>query len=498
MFPRSAYRTSDIPNTPGVYLFRDRLGTVIYVGKAKSLRRRLSSYFQPARSRTEDPKLRSLIHSIGFYELYTVRSDQESLLLESQLIKQFNPRFNILLRDDKRFLLLKLDLKAPYPRFVLARVRKDDGCQYYGPYPIAGAVRDMLDFITRRFGLRICTPTEPGEADYQHCNADVIRYCTAPCVGKISPEAYRERVDQAVAVIEGRTNLLVAELKEKMQAAAAAQQFERAARWRDILQNLETTFGAQNRGFTRMPRRSYPGAEGVAELQRELGLANPPEVIECFDNSNLMGESAVSSMVCFAGGQPARGEYRHFRIKTVAGIDDFAMMAEIVKRRYERLLAEAHRLPDLVVIDGGAGQLHAAYRSLTELNLEHLPIIGLAKKQEEIYTIAGGEPIVLPRHCASLKLLQAIRDEAHRFAITFHKALRTKRLLNSLLDEIPGIGEKRKREILKQFGSVRQLRRHDSAELVRRVPGIGARLAEQIMQHIGGGSAPPDTPAPED
>jgi excinuclease ABC subunit C len=491
MIPRSDYRTTNIPNQPGVYLFRDRLGTVIYVGKAKSLRRRLANYFQPGRLRVADPKLRSLIHSIAFYELFVVRSDAESLLLESRLIKQYGPRYNILLRDDKRFLLIKLDRHAPFPRFQLARVRKDDGCAYFGPYPVASALRDTVDFLTRRFGLRACTPRVPTAEDYEHCHADVIRHCCAPCVAKVTEAEYRQRVAQAVAVIEGDTAALLAELQEKMRQAAAQQQFERAGRWRDVMHNLRTVFGAQHRTFTRSGVRHYPGEAGVSELQEALALPTPPRHIECFDNSNLLGQYAVSSMVCFRDGAPAKSGYRHYRVKTVQGANDFATMAEIVRRRYRRVLAEELPRPDLIVIDGGAGQLSAAHAVLVELGLGEVPIIGLAKQQEEVYTTAGGPPLQLDRHAASLRLLQAIRDEAHRFAITFHHDLRRKRILNSLLDEVPGIGAKRKQDILRQFGSVRNLRHHDSAELLRRVPGLGQKLAEELMQHVQRRPAPP-------
>lgn len=485
MTPRAEYRTSDIPTKPGVYLYRDRLGTVIYVGKAKNLRRRLASYFQPSRERQADPRIRSLINSIAFYELMVVRTDEEALLLESRLIKQYCPRFNVLLRDDKRFLLIKIDTSVPYPRLSFARVRKDDGCLYFGPYPIAGAVRETVDYLTRHFGLRTCSPRLPTETDYKHCKDDIIRFCTAPCVGKISPEEYQARLQQVIDVVEGKTTRdVIAEAEAKMKDYAAKHQFERAARLRDIIQNLRSVFAAQNRTFSRRTPRTYPGEPGVNQLQEVLDLPIPPRVMECFDNSNLLGSQAVSSMVCFVDGKPDKSQYRRFHIKTVDGIDDFASMVEIVTRRYQRLLEEEQRLPDLVVIDGGRGQLNAAYNALEELGLEEMPIIGLAKRYEEIIVRDRPDPIRLDRHTPGLRLLQAIRDEAHRFAITFHQKLRRKRILNSMLDEIPGVGSKRKQQILDAFGSVRTLRKHDAAELARRVPGIGDKLATQIMQHI--------------
>ncbi len=484
MTPRNAYRTTDIPNKPGVYIFRDRLSTVIYVGKAKSLKRRLSSYFQPSRARTADPKLRSLINSIAWFDVTITRTAEEALLLESRLIKQYTPRYNVVLRDDKRYLLIKIDMNAPYPRPILARVRKDDGCLYFGPYPIAGALRDTIDYLSRHFGLRSCSARIPGEVDYTHCNDDIVRFCSAPCMAKVTQEEYRQRVQQAIAVIEGQTQEVVADLERRMNQYAEAQQFERAARMRDVIQNLKSVFGAQNRTFVHSFINNFPGNEGVLDLQMALDLPHLPEVIECFDISNIMGTFAVGSMVSFVNGAPSKKDYRHFRIKKVSGIDDFAMMREVVERRYRRILDESGRLPDLIVIDGGRGQLNAAREPLTQLGLDYLPIIGLAKKQEEIFMPDRAEPIRLERFELSLRLVQSIRDEAHRFAITFHQQLRRKRMLNSILDEIQGVGKKRKEQILTEFGSVSNLRRHTPEQLCERVPGIGRKLAEHIMQHL--------------
>ena len=486
MIARSQYRTTDIPNKPGVYVFRDRMRTVIYVGKAKSLRKRMSSYFQPSRKRTADPKLRSLINSIAWYELHPVRTENEAMLLESRLIKQYSPRYNVLLRDDKRFLLIRIDLNEPFPRLTLARLIKDDGCRYFGPFPHAGALRSTVDYLTRFFGLRACRPRVPDESDFKHCVDHIVRYCQAPCVGRIDQEAYHARVMQLIAVIEGKTDEVAAALQADMAKCVEKERFEKAAEYRDMLDNIQTVFGDRNRTFRKATLLSNenPGQEAVLGLQKVLDLAEPPSVIECFDNSNLFGSSAVSSMVCFVDGAPARKEYRHYRVREVEGIDDFATMKEVVRRRYSRLLAEDRRLPGLVVIDGGLGQLHAAYEVLEELELEGMPIIGLAKREEAIFTVFSNEPILLERHDPALKLCQALRDEAHRFAITFHRDLRRKRILDSLLDEIPGVGKKRRQDLLKAFGSVRNLRKHDAAEIIKRVPGIGQALAASIVEHL--------------
>jgi excinuclease ABC subunit C len=485
MVPRSQYRSTDIPNKPGVYVFRDRMRTVIYVGKAKSLRKRLSSYFQPSRKRTADPKLRSLINSIAWYELHPVRTENEAMLLESRLIKQYSPRYNVLLRDDKRFLLIRIDLNEPFPRLTLARLRKDDACRYFGPFPHAGALRSTVDYLTRFFGLRSCRARVPDDTDFQHCVDHIVRYCKAPCVGRIDQAAYHELVAQLIEVIEGKTEPVITALNADMARCVEKQRFEKAAEYRDMIDNIQTVFGDRNRTFRQTTLTSEnPGEAAVAGLQAVLELAEAPHIIECFDNSNLFGSSAVSSMVCFVDGAPAKKEYRHYRVRDVKGIDDFATMKEVVRRRYARLLAQEKRLPGLVVIDGGLGQLHAAYEVLEELELAGLPIIGLAKREEAIFTIFSNEPILLERHDPALKLVQALRDEAHRFAITFHRDLRRKRILDSLLDEIPGVGKKRRQELLKAFGSVRNLRRHDADEIVKRVPGIGSTLAETIVDHL--------------
>ncbi|MFT5126577.1 MAG: excinuclease ABC subunit C [Rhodothermales bacterium] len=485
MIARSLYRTTDIPNKPGVYVFRDRMRTVIYVGKAKSLRKRLSSYFQPSRKNTGDPKLRSLINSIAWYELHPVRTENEAMLLESRLIKQYSPRYNVLLRDDKRFLLIRIDLNEPFPRLTLARLRKDDGCRYFGPFPHAGVLRSTVDYLTRFFGLRSCRPRLPDESDFKHCVDHIVRFCKAPCVARIDRDAYHELVQQLISVIEGKTADVVVALNADMAKCVEKQRFEKAAVYRDMIDNIQTVFGDRNRTFGNTTLTTEnPGIEAVKGLQKALDLAEAPSVIECFDNSNLFGSSAVSSMVCFIDGAAAKKEYRHYRVREVEGIDDFATMTEVVRRRYRRLLAESRPLPGLVVIDGGLGQLHAAYKALEELDLAGLPIIGLAKREESIFTIFSNEPIMLERHDPALKLVQAMRDEAHRFAITFHRDLRRKRILDSLLDEIPGVGKQRRQLLLKAFGSVRNLRKHTAAEIIKRVPGVGQALAASIVEHL--------------
>ena len=484
MLHKSEYRTSDILNRPGVYVFRDRFREVIYVGKAKTLRKRMSHYFQPSRKDTADVKLRSLINSIEYFELFPVRTEEEAILLESRFIKQYSPRYNVVLRDDKRFLLIKIDVNAPFPRLSLARLKKDDGYKYFGPFPQAGVLRETVDYLTRHFGLRSCTAKIPDEKERKHCLDHIVRHCSAPCIKKIGREQYKDIVRRLIRVIEGDTGHVISALTEKMNCYAGEQNYESAAKLRDVIENIKTVFCAQNRRFVRASVSRYPGVGAVNELQGILQLNSSPDVIECFDISNIAGSFAVGSMVRFVQGAPSNKDYRHFRIQRVDGIDDFAMMAEVVERRLKRLINEDRPIPDLIIVDGGVGQLSVAHNIVTELGLEDLPVIGLAKKQEEVFVFGSSRPIRLERHAPPLKLLQCIRDEAHRFANSYHQDLRRKRIQNSLLDEIPGIGKKRKQDLLKHFGSVKNLRKQTATKIAESMPGIGEKLAGEIVSFL--------------
>jgi excinuclease ABC subunit C len=496
--PASGFYPGDVPRTPGVYVFRDLAGKVIYVGKAVDLRRRLAQYFQKSRQRLADPRLRSLVGSIAAWECHPVRSETEALLLESRLIKEYAPHYNVLLRDDKRFLLLKLDPREPLPRLRAVRLRKDDGARYFGPFPQGRAVRATAEFLTRRFGLRSCRVAEPDAVTHRHCLASIVKDCSAPCVGKVTPEAYRQRVAELLAVLAGDGLApILAELRGRMARDAATRHFEKAAAWRDLIENLETVCGTRHRTFR---FASLPGAEAgaVADLQDALRTARPPDPIEAFDISNLGGTLAVASMVCFRDGRPDRAGYRRFRIRTVDGSNDVAMMAEALGRHYGRRLRENKPLPGLILIDGGKGQLNAALKALVQAGCPPLPILGLAKRQEEIFLPGRDQPLVLDRHRPALRLLQAVRDEAHRFAIAYHRGLRDRRLQESLLDEIPGIGPARKRSILAAFGSIRRLRQATAEDLAERVPGLGATFAQRISDSLAAtpGTAPDPSIAP--
>ena len=503
----------EVPHQPGVYLMKDHLGSIIYVGKARDLKRRVSSYFMPSRKMRADIKTRALIDSIHDFEIHVVRNEEESLLLEGKLIKDYRPRYNVAFRDDKRFLLARVRLADPWPRFVTTRVRKEDGSKYFGPFPHSSALNHTLEWLNRSLGLRVCRPTDPGEAEYRHCNADIIRNCSAPCVGRVSREEYLAKVEEACRILEGKGKRELFEgLRKDMEASAEAMDFERAATLRDILQNLEKTL-TPTRQFSRgrgLPSTVKP-LEDLAELGEELGLAGPPRVMECFDISNVSSNHIVASMVRFTDGRPDNQNYRRYRIKTVEGQDDFASMAEVIRRRYSRILlenvgaapdiadsqedaVEALRrlaregrarivLPDLVIVDGGKGQLGMAVKELRALGLHDLPVIGLAKQHEEIFVPGKSQSIRLPHDRGALKLLQRIRDEAHRFANSYNALLYRRRMRESLLDDCPGMSAARKQRLLKKFGSVARIRRA-SAEEIANLPGISVRSAQAILDHL--------------
>jgi len=514
----------DVPHKPGVYLMKDRLGSIIYVGKARDLKKRMSSYFMASRKTRADLKTRALIDSIADFEFHTVRNEQESLLLEGKLIKDYRPRYNVAFRDDKRFLLVRIRIEDKWPRFIATRMRKDDGARYFGPFPHSGALRETLSWLNRSFGLRVCRVTVPGDKEYRHCHADVIRNCSAPCIGRIDREAYLARVVEACAVLEGRGKREVLDgVRADMEKAAAALDFEKAATLRDVLANLEKTL-SPTRQFTRgrgVPTTVRP-TEDLEELAEWLCLGTPPRVMECFDISNVSSNHIVASMVRFTDGAPDNQNYRRYRIRTVAGQDDFASMAEVVRRRYSRILREnrvldpadseatqesvvdAQRrlarqgrarivLPDLVIVDGGKGQLSSAVKELRALGLYDLPVIGLAKQREEVFLPGRSEPVLIPHDRGALKLLQRIRDEAHRFANGYNSLLYRRRMHESLLDDCPGITPKRKQQLLATFGSVARLRRANPADIAA-LPGISRQSAVTIVEWLaarGGKNEPP-------
>jgi excinuclease ABC subunit C len=535
-----------LPHKPGIYLMRDRFGTVIYVGKARDLRKRVSHYFQPSRRLGWDLKFKALMDAIHDFDFHVVRSEPEALLLEGKLIKEFRPRYNISFRDDKRFLLLKVNLNDPIPRFTLTRLKQDDGARYFGPFPNSGALRSTLALVRRQYHLRGCRPLTPTERDYKHCLYGHLKYCTAPCIGNVGREEYLGQVNAACDFLAGQCAEMQAQLGEEMKKAAAAQDYERAAQFRDLLADLRHTTKKVSR-FERVPY-SLPLAldseKDLAELAQALGLAAPPLRIEGIDISNISGTFKVASLVSFRNGRPDRANYRRFKIKTVEGQDDFASVAEVVRRRYTRVLCEAtaanpvaeirnpksevrrksearkpkadreadigvdaggeqeprqgaasppilhpaqpiphSAFPDLILIDGGKGQLGAAREELEKLGLGRIPTIGLAKEFEEIYQPGEKEPLRLSHDSGALKLLQRVRDESHRFANTYNAQLRLRKISESILDEFPNIGERRKAALLRKFGSVQRMRLA-SVEQIAEVSGFGGKAAAELKTFL--------------
>ena len=371
-------KLKELPDKPGVYLMRGRDGAIIYVGKAASLRKRVQSYFRESTLRKAEPKVRGLIRSITDFEVRVLKSEAEALLTEGQLIKEYKPRYNTMFKDDKRFPLLRVYLNKPFPKFELCRIRKSDTGTYFGPYTSGQAARAALEFVEKRFGIRQCRPTRPDAETYKHCNNDIIRDCAAPCIGQVTPDEYRERVETACAFLRGERPEFIREIRAQMKEASSEHRFEDAAALRDMMLLLHRA--VKERALVRKTdkMKTSEAKAGIQELGEALGLKKAPRVIECFDISNISGTYAVASMVAAVGGVPTPQRYRRFRIKTVEGSDDPRMMAEAVRRRYARLQKEQGSLPDLVIVDGGITQVRAAFQALEEIGV-HLPIIGIAQ-----------------------------------------------------------------------------------------------------------------------
>ena len=528
--PDLTKKVHEVPHKPGVYLMRDRFNRVIYVGKARDLRKRVGSYFMPSKQAQADIKTRAMLDAVWDFETHTVQSEPESLLLEGKLIKEYRPRYNISFRDDKRFLVVKVDPTEEWPRFRLARFKKDDGARYFGPYAHAGALRQTLNFMRKKFGVLTFGRGSPTERELKSAT-----YQVPTRLSEISAELYRERVAQACDFLEGHSREMIAAVEDEMRKSAGKLDFEKAAELRNMLDDLRRT----TKPMRRFTRHSLPSAiDPVSDVQAlgdALQLTRLPSVMECFDISNISTTHVVASMVCFRNGVPDKDNYRRYRIRTVEGQDDFASMAEVVRRRYARVLlgiAETRRgekpesdeqavaltapefsqenaleiaerltlkdnpqsairdpkffpvrLPDLIIVDGGKGQLSSACRELQRLGLHELPIIGLAKEYEEIYRPGRALPLVLPPDSGALRLLQRIRDEAHRFANTYHQLLMKKRIGESILDDCPGVSQNRKNLLLRKFGSVNRLRKA-TVEQIAATEGIGPKLAQDVHRFL--------------
>ena len=471
-------RLKTVPNRPGCYLMRDSRGVIIYVGKAKNLRKRVLSYFRPGAHHA--PKVRSMVHTVADLEFMTVKNEAEALLTEASLIKRHKPHFNILMRDDKRYLALRADPTQDYPMFTTSRIIRDDGAFYFGPFTSAPVVRVAKDFVEKHYGLRGCKCITPDEEAKRHCMADRIRFCSAPCLGKISPEDYRERFNEACSFLRGERPQVIGDLTTAMEKAASESDFEKAARLRDTVSALKEM---TKRHFVRRApeQRREDAQRGLRELAEALRLKAPPRVIECVDISNLFGTHSVASLVVAIDGSPDRRYYRHFRIETVEGADDPRSMAEIVRRRYgpnSTLTAKSPRA-DLFICDGGITQLRAARAAFREIGVTDIPTVGLAERMEIIVTDDERGDIFLPRDSQGLFVATRLRDEAHRFAITYHRSLRERTIRESVLDEIPGIGAAKKVALLKRFRSTRGIAKATVGEIAA-VAGVNETIAGQV------------------
>lgn len=473
----------ELPRKPGCYVMRNRRGEIIYVGKAKILANRVRSYFRHSTILRGHPKVRRLVQEAESIEWTVVRSEDEALILENRLINEHKPKFNILLRDDKRYLGIRGTAGERLPRLLPFRIEKEDGSYYFGPFPTNnGNVYPVIDWLSRRFGLRRCNPSSPDAETYRHCNDDQICTCSAPCVGRVSEEDYRARFESACDCLRGKRVDVIEELRREMLAASQAMEYETAGRMKEVWLALKDMAHARQTGHLSTELEKAENAmEGTRLLAAALNLPRPPHVIECFDISNTSGVMSVASMVASVDGVPDHRRYRIFNIKGMDGPNDPASIAQAVTRRYSRLRDEGGDMPDLIILDGGITQLRAARAALDAIGVSGIPTVGLAERMEELVLDNGEPPILLDRDSQALNVVRALRDEAHRFAITRHRNLRNKTVRESLLDEITGIGHAKKMLLLRTFGSVREIARQ-SEETLAKLPGIGMALAGEILR----------------
>jgi excinuclease ABC subunit C len=589
-----------------VYLWKDPEGRVLYVGKAKRLRSRVRSYF--AADRAESVKTQALVRQVADLETIVVPSEAHALILEANLIKEYRPRFNIALRDDKSYPYIKVTVQEPFPRVVVTRRLEADGARYFGPYTDVGAMRRALNVVKQLFTVRSCRYDMPREMPERPCLDYYIKRCKAPCILAQTAEDYRAMIDEVIEFLEGRSGDVIGAVRKRMVGAAERLDFERAAELRDVLSRLErleeptvvleveggdrdvigyardgddasvTILRIRGgkllardhrllenladegdaaalsaylaRSYATAPERSREllvpfdfedrealetalaqtkivvpqrgpkrqlvelanqnarhlleefrlasaetderAADPVYELQRELGLQRVPRSLVCFDVSHAQGTDTVASLVWFENARPKRAEYRKFKVATVTGVDDFASMGEVVTRYFRRRIDEGATMPDLVVIDGGKGQLGAARDALLALGLSELPLVSLAKREEEVFVVGRSESLRLSRRSPGLRLLQQARDEAHRFAVTFQRKRRAVRTVTSELLRIPGIGPTKRRQLLAAFGSIQGVR-DATAEQVAALPRWTLQSANRMLEALRAGS--PTRPA---
>lgn len=476
------------PGRPGVYLMKNARGKLLYAGKAASLQKRVSSYFQ--RSKRHAPSIDIMVKQVREVEYIETTSEAEALILEASLIKKYLPRYNVELKDDKSYPYLKLTRGEKFPRLLLTREVRDDGSQYFGPYTDVKLLRQALAFMRRTFPLRTCR-TLPKSACLQY----YIGQCVAPCIDKVTEQEYQRIAEEAVLLLEGEKDSLIREVSRKMREYSKRQEYESAAQARDQLRALTSAVRqstprevvnlfTEDAGQEKYHRVGIYRVDELLELKDLVKMTRIPRRIEAFDVSNTAGTEAVASMVSFLNGEPDKSQYKRFRIRFFQGEpDDYRMIREVVLRRYERLLKEGGGPPDLILVDGGKGQVSVAKEALEQAGLGRVSLMGLAKRLERVALPNVRDYLDLPEDSKARLLLQRIRDEAHRFAITYHRGLRGKRLSHSLLDDIPGIGPKRKKLLLTHFDSINALQTASIEELSK-LPGFSEALAKKIKERL--------------
>jgi excinuclease ABC subunit C len=431
-FRRALAKVREFPQSPGLYLMKDSAGRVIYVGKAKNLRARAGSYFLKAAA--EDRRTADMVREIADIDCLECESEVDALLAEARLIKDVQPKYNQDLKDDKTFPYLEITTREDFPRVEFTRTPHERGTKLYGPFASAGSLRGAMQVLQKIFKFRTCS-LDIDENDekwrwFRPCLLASIDQCTAPCNLRISKEEYRKDIHRLRMFLEGNKRKLLAEMNEEMRTAAAALKFEQAARLRDEIQLLETLDERGELDTHVQPEVFYVDPKkGLAGLQKVLKLAETPRTIEGVDIAHLQGGETVASLVQFIDGLPFKPHYRRFKIRDVRGVDDFASIREVIARRFQRLHDESQMFPDLLLIDGGKGQLSSALTAFRELDITPPPVISLAKREEEIYVMGESDPLKLSRHSFALRLLQYVRDEAHRFAQHYHHILRRKSML---------------------------------------------------------------------
>lgn len=466
------------PDRPGVYLMRDENGEIIYVGKAKSLRKRVSSYFRHTHA---SPRLNKLVETIRDISTMRTETEIEALILENRLIKLYQPFFNVDLKMNERYAYIKITAEK-HPRIIVTRVKMDDGAVYIGPYVRVSEVRALLRLVERYLPLRSCGGAEAKPQNGRPCMKYSLGRCLAPCCGLCTENEYRDRVADVALLLQGHGAELVERLRKRMDKAAREMKFEEAAHLRDTIRAIWRVSRQQNT-IPEIPSGKDNFWEVLNSMQRVFNLPVLPWRIDGFDISHSAGNFTVGVAVVFEQGYPNPSLYRKFNIRTVEGIDDFRSMKETLTRRYKRCLEGQEPLPQLILIDGGPVQLEFAMQALDDLGIHNIPIISLAKEFEAVYMPNQKEPVRLDHTDPVLRLLQHVRDESHRFAITSHRTRRGKSFTRSKIEEVPGIGRAKAAMLITKFGSVRAIKDLPPEELAA-APGIGPALAKRILAKL--------------